>query len=103
MSTEFKKFTIEGEAVLGFFASEMHSHHVRIKTDAEGPESDGERVEQVIARSMGFPSDAEFDEMFQRNEQLRNQGLQPADGTADVVRRGKRIRITVELVEGDDD
>lgn len=119
----FTKFTFEGNAVLGYFASE-HSDRdraVRIKDDndeggdapapAPAPvpvpvpvgspagESIGTRVETLIARSLGFPNDAEFEEMHQRMEALRERDLQPADGTPDVTRENLRLRITVEVVD----
>ena len=96
MGTEFKKFTIEGEVVLGFFASEADDRHVRVKT---GANEFGERLEQIVARSMNFPNDGEFDEMFEKTASLRDQGLQPADGEPDLVREGQKIRITVEMID----
>ena len=103
----FTSFTLEGEAVLGFFAREFDDRHVRMQepTDPSVPvavstdASDGERIETIISRALGFPSDSEFDEMSNRNHELREQGLQTVAGIPDLVRRGTRLRITVEVLE----
>ena len=95
----FTDFTIEGDAILGYFSDQVDDRHVRIKDDNENEESIGERVEQLIARSLNFPNDAEFDQHFERMAALREQDLQPADGQPDLVREGIRLRITVSVVE----
>jgi len=92
----FKEFTIEGEAQMGFFSDEGNPRHIRIATD--GTEF-GERLEEVVGRALGFPTDDEFDEMSERNQQLRQDGLQPADDQPDILREGTRLRIRVEVVE----
>lgn len=92
-------FTIEGDAILGYFSDQVDDRHVRIKDDNDGDESIGERVEQLIARSLNFPNDEEFEQHFERMQSLRDQELQPADGLPDVVREGTRLRITVSVVE----
>lgn len=103
----FTSFTIEGEAILGYF-SDHHSgadRSVLIKDDDAsdttnpGEESIGERIEQTIAKSLKFPNDGEFDDFFQRVNELREKGLQPADGVPDITREGVHLRITVEVVE----
>lgn len=98
----FTNFTIEGEALLGFFGSELDDRHVRIKDENDSDESIGTRLEQLIARSLNFPSDPEFEEMGNRMAALRDQDLQPADGSPDIVREGTRLRITVEVVDASD-
>lgn len=95
----FVEFTIEGDAVLGYFGDQHDDRHVRIKSDEDSDDDVGERVEQIIAKSLDFPNSAEFDEFFNKMEKLREQELQPADGTPDLVRTGTRLRITVEVVE----
>ncbi len=96
----FTQFTIEGDAVLGYFGDRMDDdRHVRIKDDGNGEDSIGARVEQLIAKSLNFPNDAEFSTFFEKMEELRAQELQPADGTPGIIREGTRLRITVEVVE----
>lgn len=103
----FTSFTIEGEAVLGYFSDlpAGADRYVRIKDDDDsdaanlGEESIGERVEQTISKSLKFPNDGEFDAFFARVNELREQGLQPADGVPDITREGVRLRITVEVIE----
>lgn len=98
---EFKEFTLEGEASLDYFAGESfgRDRHVRIKTDSDSDVDSGERIEHVIAQALDFPNDEEFDVMFRRNEQLREQGLQTEEGQPDIVRTGVRLRVSVEIVE----
>lgn len=111
----FTEFTIEGDVVLGYFAGEPSDRDrvVRIKdnnddSQVDSPsvppgvpdgESIGTRVESLIARSLGFPNDAEFQEMSRRMEALREQALQPAEGTPDITRENVRLRITVEVID----
>lgn len=97
----FTNFTIEGEAVLDYFGDQPGGldRRVRIKDDTEGADGEGTSLEQVIAKSLGFPNEREFDEFFRRMEALREQQLQPADGVADISRDSVRLRITVEVVE----
>lgn len=96
----FTNFTIEGDAVLGYFGDRMDDdRHVRIMDDGEGEDSIGVRIEQMIAKSLNFPNDDEFSAFFERMEELRSQELQPADGHPDITREGTRLRITVEVVE----
>ncbi len=97
----FTNFTIEGDATLGYFAEEMSDRDraVRIKDDIEGEDSIGVRIENLIARSLNFPNDDEFQAHFERMEELRQQELQPADGSPDTIREGVRLRITVEVIE----
>lgn len=97
----FTNFTIEGDAVLGYFADEPSDRDraVRIKDDSEGEDSIGIRIENLIAKSLNFPNDAEFQSHFEHMEELRQQELQPADGTPDIIREGTRLRVTVEVIE----
>ena len=89
----FTKFTIEGAATFGYFGDRVDDdRHVRII---------GKRVEQVIAQSLDFPNESEFDQFFQHMEALRQQELQPANGIPDVIRDGVRLRITVEVVDAE--
>lgn len=83
---EMTEFTVEGDATFGRFDE---GNHVRI---------DGERVEDIIAKAIGFPTDEEFDAMITRLNELRDQGLAPADGEPDIVREGMRLRIEVEVI-----
>ena len=96
----FTEFTIEGDAVLGYFGDRFDDdRHVRIKDDSEGEDSIGVRIEQLIAKSLNFPNDDEFSAFFEKMEELRQQELQPADGTPDIIREGTRLRISVEVVD----
>ncbi len=96
----FTKFTVEGEAILGYHADEFSDRDrgVRMVSDESGDETS---LEAIVARSLEFPSDSEFDQFHQRMDDLRQQDLQPADGKPDITREGTRLRITVEVVEGD--
>lgn len=100
----FTSFTVEGEAVLDYFSDQPGGldRRVRIKDDTEGADEEGVGLEQVIAKSLGFPNEGEFDEFFRRMEAMREQGVQPADGVADITRESVRLRITVEVVEDDE-
>ncbi len=96
----FTNFTIEGDAVLGYFGDRFDDdRHVRIKDDGEGEDSIGVRIEQLIAKSLNFPNDEKFSTFFEKMEKLRSQDLQPADDAPDLIREGTRLRITVEVVE----
>lgn len=99
----FTNFTIEGDAVLGYFGDLPGGldRRVKIKDDTEGADEEGTSLEHVIAKSLGFPNEREFDEFFRRMETMRNQGVQPADGVADISRESVRLRITVEVVENE--
>ena len=97
------KFTIEGEAVMGFFGSELNDRQVRIKDTNDPSDEMGTNLEQLVARSLNFPNNGEFEAMSERLSQLRDQGLQPMEGAPDIVREGTRLRITVEVVEDEDD
>ncbi len=94
----FKEFTIEGEAVLGYVSDEpgRKDRHVSIK-DENNPEGLG--LEQIIAKSLGFPNDSEFETMSNRLANLREQGTQPLDGEPDISRTGFRLKIQVSIVE----
>ena len=111
----FTKFTVEGTATLGYFAGEPFGkdRSVRIEDDnnVSAPESvdapslhgvepaaAGQRVEDLITRSLDFPNDAEFEEMGRRLDELRQQDLQTAEGTPDITREA-RLRITVEVID----
>ena len=94
----FTKFTVEGDIVLGYHADEMSDRDrgVRIKEDGKDESSS---LESIIARSLGFPDDDEFQAHSERMDSLRQQELQPADGTPDIVREGVRLRVSVEVIE----
>lgn len=85
---EMKKFTIEGDASLGY--STEGGRCIRI---------DDEKLAEIIGQKFEFPNDDEWEAMYQRLEGLREQGLMPADGEPDVERTGMRLRITVEIIE----
>jgi hypothetical protein len=94
---EFKEFVVEGEVVLGYHASDMSDRDRGVKI----VQVDGSQVslEALIARSMGFPNEDEFQAHFDRMEALRQQGVQPIDGEPDITREGVRLRIEVEVLD----
>jgi hypothetical protein len=81
------EFTVEGDAVLGFSSDDGSQVFI-----------DGKRVEQLIAEMLGFPDEAEFDEMITRLSALREQGLMPATGEPDISREGLRLSIEVKVI-----
>jgi hypothetical protein len=104
---ETKQFTVEGEVSLAYFwrTGERDSRHVLLKDSNAPSENDlaivpasEQRLETYIAQILGFPNDAEYDEMLRHLEELRKQGMRPAEGQPDYVREGVRLRITVEVL-----
>lgn len=95
----FKEFTLEGEAIFRYYGSEVRDREVRMVTAGENPEGVGEALEAIVARSLGFPSDEEFESMMDQQRSLAEQELQPADGAPDIVRRGMRLKIEVEVMD----
>lgn len=85
--SEMTAFTLEGDVELQHNTEE--GNRVLI---------DGDSLDGVIASNLGFPSEEEWDEMFERMQALREQGLQPLEGEPDIVRQGPRLRISVEVV-----
>jgi hypothetical protein len=96
-------FTIEGPMTLAYFASEVHAKRILITEEEESLLDNAtvgnrqESLESKIAEEIGFPDDQEFDEVFMRMEQLRNQGLRTEDGVPDGT-RAINLRITVEVL-----
>ena len=82
-TTSTSSFSIDGELQLGFFANSEDKYHSRIN---------GERIETVIARMMGFPSEEEFDAALAA-------GLSSDSSQPDIVKTLPRISISV-FVEG---
>lgn len=101
---ETKQFVLEGKMALAYFIGERDSKHVLIEDKdaaSDGPETvstSQRRLESKIASELGFPNDAEFDEMHKKMETLRKKGLRPAEGIPDCVREGVKLRITVEVL-----
>lgn len=96
------KFTIEGSMFLAYFASERYSKRVFLKSeggddDAPCTESCGDSLEAKIADEIDFPTDAEFEEVFRKLDELREKGLRPEDGIPDTTRE-VQLRITVEVL-----
>ena len=75
-------FTVEGDLQMGFFASGDDQYHTRIN---------GERVETLIARMLGFPSEAEFEAAL---AEVSSDASQP-----DVVRNGGKIFLSVSMMD----
>jgi hypothetical protein len=102
---ETTQFTLEGEMRLAYFSGENDSRHILI--DDNGGHDDGNpatvptnerRLESYICEKLGFPNDAEYDEMFKKLDELRKQGLRPVEGVPDGVRENVRLRISVEVL-----
>lgn len=101
---ETKQVVLEGEVKLAYFSNEHDSRHILIRDEnasTNGPAAVSvreRRLESFIADQLGFPNDAEFDEMFRRLDELRKKSLRPAEGVADFEREGVRLRITIEML-----
>ncbi|MHC4297945.1 MAG: hypothetical protein ACYS7Y_11630 [Planctomycetota bacterium] len=102
---ETKKFVVEGDVSLAYFAEESDSRHVLLKPEksnaSEGAlvdSSQGVRLEAKIANELNFPTDAEFDQLYRQLDDMRERGVRPADGVPNVTRDGVRLRITVEVL-----
>ena len=100
------RFTVEGTMTLAYYADERHSKRVLIhpKEDENLGEdasvcdcSPEESLESKISNEIGFPNDAEFDELYRKMDELRQQGLRTEEGTPDATRQVK-MRITVEVL-----
>jgi hypothetical protein len=99
------QFTLEGEVTLAYFSGERDSRHILI--DDNGAQDNGDpatvptstrRLEAYICEKLGFPNDAEYDEMFKKLDELRKQGLRPVEGLPDGTRENVRLRISVEVL-----
>lgn len=101
------KFTIEGSMTLAYYADERNSKRVLIHPKEEDIGSDAvvsgmdiseqESLGSKIASEIGFPNDTEFDELYRKLDDLRQQGLRTEEGVPDVTRQAK-MRITVEVL-----
>lgn len=87
---EVTEIEFEGELTLGYFSDSDVTKCVKL---------DGERVSDLIARTLVFPDDNEFDDMFQRLEQMRQQGVRPAEGEPDIIREVGRYKVSIEKVD----
>lgn len=102
---EMKKLIVEGDVTLAYFADQMNGKRVLINTETDGDQlvdsspgsSPQESLETRIGNEIGFPNDAEFDELYRKMDELRQQGLRTEEGTPDVTRQTK-LRITVEVL-----
>ena len=94
-----KSFTIEG-LTLAYFSGEDQTRHILVEppADAETPDMPAERLESFVARQLDFPNQAEFNAVYKRLEELRQQGLRPAEGEPDIERKDMKLRITVEVL-----
>lgn len=99
---ETTKFVIEGVVTLAYFTGHRDPRQVLLTTPpvngAVSVDGGSERLEGKIAEELGFPNESEFDMMFQKLEELREQGLRPDKGQPDMVREGTKLRITVEIL-----
>jgi hypothetical protein len=87
---EVTEIEFEGELTLGYFSDSDTPRCARL---------DGEKIGNLIANTLNFPSEEEFDAMFQRLEQMRQQGVRPAEGEPDVMREAGRYKISIEKVD----
>jgi len=99
---ETTKFTIEGSMTLAYYADERHSKRVLIADEEDSHDSmvvggNNQSLENKICDSVGFPNDAEFDEVFRKMEELRSKGLRTEEGVPDGTRE-IQLRITVEVL-----
>ena len=86
------KFVIEGDVTLAYFTGHREPRQVLLEPPRDC------RLEGKIAEELGFPNESEFDAMFAKLEELREQGLRPAKGQPDMLREGTKLRITVEVL-----
>lgn len=104
---ETTKFVLEGTMTLAFISSEHDSKHVFIEDTASSeraslgscpPDSTHrQRLETRIADELDFPSEEEYDEIFNKIGELREKNLRPIEGEPDGTREVK-LRITVEVL-----
>lgn len=104
---ETTKFTIEGSMLLAYYADGQYNKRILVHPKevekpylvSEVPVCDGyeESLETKITNEIGFPNDAEFDEVFRKLEELRKQGLRTEEGVPDGTRE-VQLRITVEVL-----
>lgn len=102
-------FTVEGDAILGYFASRPFKQDRSVSLVIEGSEEElsvegeglslGTSIEHMIARNLNFPNDEEFEANSDRMRTLRETGLRPAEGVPDIIRPGTRLRVTVEVID----
>lgn len=78
-------FNVSGELQLAWFGSGDDNYHARIN---------GERVETILARMLGFPSDAEFEAAL--SNEVSSDPSQP-----DIVRSVPRISLSVFVDDGE--
>ncbi len=85
-SAPASSFSVEGELQMGWFASGDDNYHSRIN---------GERIETIVARMLGFPSEMELDRALQG--EVSSDSTQP-----DVVRTVKHIHLSVFATDEND-
>lgn len=74
-------FSLEGDLVMDFFVGQKDAYQVRIN---------GERIETVIARMLGFPSEVELDETMQSE-------MSPDSSQPDIVRSVGKVHLSMHL------
>ena len=101
---ETTKIVIEGDVTLAYFTGHHNPRQVILNPPppVDGPvevdDCECQRLESKIATELGFPNESEFDAMFEKLAQLREQGLRPAKGEPDLLREGMKLRITIEVL-----
>jgi hypothetical protein len=78
-SAPARSFDVQGELTLAWFGSGDDNYHARIN---------GERIETIVARMLGFPSDAEF-------QAALNNEVSPDPDQPGIVRTVPRISLSV--------
>ncbi len=98
---EMKKLVVEGDVTLAYFADQVQGKRILLDTEAATgdcvQECSQESLETRISNEIDFPNDAEFDEFYQKMDELRQQGLRTEEGVPDVTRKMK-MRITIEVL-----
>jgi hypothetical protein len=103
-----KKIVLEGDVTLAYFADEVEGKHVILRPESTGdgamagvpdssPDGSGERLETKIANELNFPSDSEFDAIFQKLDTMRQEGARPAVNVP-IGTREVKLRITIEVL-----
>jgi len=83
--TPANSFSLEGDIEMAFFPGRDDAYHVRIN---------GDRLEVLVARMLGFPSEAEFDAALAA-------GLSPDPDVPSVVRKMSDVSLSVHQFNSD--
>lgn len=87
---EINEIEFEGELTLDYFSEADDSRRLRL---------DGKSMDTIVAEMLDFPTNEEFDEIFGKLGQMREQGMQPDGSEPDLTRSAGRYKIKIEKVE----